>query len=476
MSGKLLRIMSIAACLAPSMALSLQLPIPQVTRQGARSLPPPVTTTIPAKTLSLHQSILLALRNNPTVKSSQIQRIVDRYQVMLAKHVFRPQYQLHLSQTLDHDAKPRYQLSPGVQIKTPMGAEIGVNYADDLTGHSGATTLSWKQPLLRGFGAVNKIPYADAMANDQVAQLNYHENVAAVINGVVLAYRNLVKDYNNITIQKDFLKASSASLQRYKLRVKVGKMAPSDILQQSASYESTKLSYVQQKNALQQDYQQFLSAIGLVPEAKLKIQRHIAVSDFPLPRQQQAIDRTLTGNIAYRQALIQLQSTRRAIQAAKDQRKWQLNMTASTTLNSAGHTRSGPALLFDLDIPIDNLQGRANEVSARVALEQAQLALKQKKDNLVRQVMTRLRTIRSDWAQIKVAGDGVHLQSETLKAAQLRLKYGRSTVFEVTQVQNTLLQQNMALVAAKMTYLNDITALYDLWGGTLKKWHIQLRE
>ena len=439
------------------------------------------------KTLSLHEAIMLTLRSNPDVKSSEIQRIIDKYQVILAKQVFRPQYKFNFTSTLQHHMLPVYSLTPSVSLKTHSGSEFGVNYANDLNGGNGATTLSWTQPLLKGFGAVNTVSLYDAFTNEKVAKLTFKNKVITSVVGVIVAYRQLVQDYNNLDIQKHFLKESAEALRQYKLKVKVGKMAPSDILQQKANYETTKLAVVQQENSLQQNYQNFLSAIGLVPTAKINIVKKISIKHYRLPTQDGAIKRALAGNIAYRQALLQLENTRRAIITAKDERKWTLNLTGSQTFGSADAAipglpseytdpiNSGPALTFDLDIPIDNVQGKADEVDARVQLEQAKLALEQQKEDLIRQVMTQVQTIRSDWQQIQVSKSAVSLQAATLQAARLKLNYGRSTVFEVTQDQDLLLQQETSLVGTEITYLNDITGLQTIWGDTLNVWGVKLR-
>jgi len=64
------------------------------------------------------------------------------------------------------------------------------------------------------------------------------ERYAIVVN-VVISYWQLVQGYNSLKIQRRFLKKSAQTLRRYKLRVKVGKMASSDLLQQKANYETT---------------------------------------------------------------------------------------------------------------------------------------------------------------------------------------------------------------------------------------------
>ena len=448
------------------------------------SLPLPSAKSLPKKTLTLREAIMLALRSNPDVKSSEIQRIVDKYQVILAKQIFHPQYKLNFTSTLQHSLKPAYSLVPDVSLLLHNGSQFSIDYSNSLDAGDAVTMFSWRQPLIKGYGAVNTVPLYDALTNEKIAKLSFKNNIISSIVGVIASYRRLVQDFNNLAIQKRFLKESAEALRQYQLKVKVGKMAPSDILQQKANYETTKLALVQQQNSLQQDYQVFLSAIGLVPTAHLNIIKKIPTEHYPLPTEQEAIRRALKGNIAYHQALLQLENTRRAIITAQDERKWKLDVTGTETVKNENTginglpvttLNEGESVLFDLEIPIDNVQGKADEVSARVQLEQTKLALEQQKEDLIRQVMTQLQSVRSDWQQIQVSRSAVGLQSATLKAARLKLNYGRSTVFEVTQDQDLLLQQETSLVGTEINYLNDITGLQTIWGNTLDIWNIQLR-
>lgn len=436
------------------------------------------------KVLTLKDAIMLALRNNPAIRSSELQRIIDKYQVILAKQTFRPKYNLSFNDTVNQQTFPTYGLRSGVELLTPIGSRIGVNYLNNATGGGGAGSFTWVQPLLRDFGRVNQISVEDAFSNDRIAKLAFKNNIIVAVVNVIAAYRQLVQNYNNLRIQKRILKESADALQQYKLKVRVGKMAPSDLLQQKANYETTKLAVVRQENALQQNYQRLLSTIGLMPTANLLIVKKIAMKRFRLPTEAQAIQKALQGNIAYQQALLRLENTKRAIISAKNERKWKLNVKASAQIGEDNPAPTGLLLTpipnegsqvqFDAEIPIDNVKGKADEVDAEVQLEQAKLTLQQEKQDLIRQVMTQLQTIRSDWQQIQVSRSAVSLQAATLKAARLKLNYGRATVFEVTRDQDSLLQQETSLVATEIAYLNDITALENTWGTTLDVWNIQL--
>ena len=90
------------------------------------------------------------------------------------------------------------------------------------------------------------------------------------------------------------------------LKYKVGKLCQSDLLQQKENVETTRLAYVQQQNELEQNYQSFLQAIGLVATANLKIETHISYQQDQVPNREVCIRLALEHNIAYQSAVIQL--------------------------------------------------------------------------------------------------------------------------------------------------------------------------
>ena len=93
----------------------------------------------------------------------------------------------------------------------------------------------------------------------------------------------------------------------------------------------------------------------------------------------------------------------------------------------------------------------------------------------MRQVMTQWQQIQSQKLQIQVSKTSIELQKKSLADARLKLKYGRSTAFEVTQLQNNLLQAETNLIGTEISYLNDITTLHQTMGITLDVWDIKLR-
>ncbi|PNT89855.1 TolC family protein [Coxiella burnetii] len=448
-----------------------------------------------AKHLSLSEAILLALRNNPDVISSELQRVVDKFALEVAHNEFEPQFTLGGTAGYAWRSKPTYSLNAGVSVKTPLGAVLETSYGTSFTGGPGSATITITQPLLKGAGwAYNIIDFANAVDDERVARLTFKNSIITAVDAVIKAYRTLVEDYNKLTIQRRTLLRIEQTVRQSELRVKAGKLAPSDLLQQQANLASTRLSMMQQQSSLDADYQAFLKTLGLTATAKVIIDQRIEEAIYPIPSVDAAIRLALLNNIDYQTSVIQLRAARRAVISAKNQARWQLDVVASTTIgngngNGGGSSISpisqgsapitggggGPSLGFTLNIPINDVQAKAQIIDARIELEQAKLALEEKKEDLIRNVTNQINQLHNQYAQIKVAEHGVELQRRTLENAQLKLRFGKTTVFEVNQLQDQLLEQETDLVAQRIEFLNAITDLDNTLGITLDKWGITLR-
>ena len=450
-----------------------------------RELPAPATLPIAPKKLGLNEAIALALRYNPNVKIGELQRILDKFglETVIRQYgvVWNP---LTVTSTLQNKAYPTWTAGEGFGVTAVSGTNFSLAHTNNLLGGMGTNTLTLTQPLLQGFGfAVNRIPYQNALDSEGVARLNFKNNVMTVVVNVITNYRSLVAAYNSLKTSEQTLVSQEQTVAQSKLQVHIGQMAPSDLLQQQANLEATRLSVVQGQDSLRDSYQSFLSSLGLDPSAQLLIDTNITVDDKKIPDLQACIDLALKYNVAYRSALLQLNITKRALITAENARKWTLNVSSSVQL---GSQRSGvgqpiapiatnPTLGMSLSVPIDNVSLKQAVVSAKVGIENAKLTLEQQKEDLVRQVMTQWSGIQNQYQQIEIAVDGVKLQRKTLDNAKLRLKYGKSSVFEVNTLETSLLSQEIALINTKISYLNQVTAFYQTLGITLDKWHIKLR-
>ena len=453
--------------------------------EGAAKLPNPESLPPVARHMSLFEAIALSLRSNPAVRIAELNRISNKFALEVALQPSKVQWSpFTLTSTVVNGAYPTWSTGTGIAVNAPSGTSFSDTYTNNLLGGIGNQALQIQQQILKGFGfAVNDVPYENAYDNEKTARLTFKNSVITSVVAVINAYRTLVQAYGTLVTNKQNYTSQAQDVANAKLEVEAGTLAPSELLQEESSVASAQLSVVQAQQSLRTDYLLFLTSLGLRSDANIIIDQSIHVRNAHVPTLKKCTEIALKTNINYLQALLALKITKRALITAKDARKWTLSMTAATTVGSQrtalgspiANTSTNPSLAFSLSVPIDQINLKQNEVNAKIAIETAEMNLTQTKETLISNVMNQWDQIRNDQEQIKISEDGVILNEQTVKNSKLQLKYGKIPAFQLTTLEQTLLSSQIALISTKISYLNDITTLYQTLGITLDKWHIKLR-
>lgn len=465
-------------------------PLPSDLRQNVQQLalkplPKPGHTTRKPLTLSLNEAILLALRNDPTVITSELQRVIDKFNLIVAHwQYWEPQYSLQGTVAIPTNGATTYGLSTaGVKATTPIGTVLQANYTQSNLfagpggGVGGGTAFSVTQPLLNGFGwAYNTTGWYNALDAEETAKLNYKSAVIGQVVSTITNYRGLVQAYASLDIQKTQLAATKLSLDQLGLKLKAGQESKSDYIQQKAQYENQLVQYVNAQQAIETSYYTFLQGLGLDPTADVVIDKKVVVTDFSIPPIKQAIATALQGNIAYQQALIGLRATQRNLITAKSNALWTVNAVYSAGLGNSGASNGGGSNIgLQWTIPINALNLKQAVLNAQVAVETAEVNLANTKRGVINSVISQIITLQSQYQQIKLAQEQVKLQILTVNNTRLKLKFGQSTVFELNTEQQNLINAQNSLLNTEITFENNLTSLYQYLGLTLDRWKIKLR-
>lgn len=446
-------------------------------------LPIPCRTPLLHKRLTLKDAIVLALRNNPNVRVAELQRIIDKFQLEVQHNVYEPQYTFVANALFQEGDKPQYTLAPTVNLLTPTGATIQTSYNQTWVGGGGTgTTVTTviTQPLLRGFGpAVTMAPLLNAEYSEAIARMNLKNQVMTTVTQVIQSYYALVQAYNNLTVNELALESSLVTLNQLQLKIKAGQVAPMDLTQQQTQVANFRLAVVQSKNAIVQAYQTLLFTLGLDPNSNLSIDKNIDINEFKVPSIRQSTRLALANNTSYLQGVYGLKQSEIAVLLAQDQQKWLLNAVATktfTTISGGGAIGGGGAnsVQLNLNIPINDMPRRQQLVNAKVQLEQQRILLDQTKRQVQTQVLTFVQSLVFQQQQIVQAEAAVAYAQTALDVELKKLRFGRSTVFEVTQLRNDLTSAQLNLITQKITYVNTLAQFEQAVGITLEKWGIQL--
>ncbi len=153
---------------------------------------------------------------------------------------------------------------------------------------------------------------------------------------------------------------------------------------------------------------------------------------------------------------------------------------------SGGFPNSGYDSLFNgqnratniqlqLIVPIRDINLQGQLVSGKVAVDQAEITLAATRRGVIASATNAYYTLINTKQQIAQAQQSVDLAALSLKNANIRLNYGRSTPFEVTTLQNNLTNAQISLINTEINYVNALASFEQVLGITLDRWHLCVR-
>jgi outer membrane protein len=459
------------------------------------------------KIITLKDAVFLALRNNPDVRSAEIQRIADKFALVLAKNQFQPQYTLtgsaqyvYATSGGSRSITRQYTASPSVALENHYGTQFSVASANPWGpgGHyNPSLTLQIIQPLIQGFGK----PVVDAALNNAkdteiINRLTFKGQAITTITTVINDYLAFVQAYQQHKADDAVLKSSEQTVNKTKLLIKAGKIAGSAIVQAKSSVATQKITAEEDTNAIDTTRNTLLNDLGLPPKAmiyppkKFDYKKLVSLlkANTMLPDLKTSEKIGIQNNIAYQTALITVRTLIRSVMTAKDARRWTLNLTAQEVRGggSGGGRNAGTASLINnrnysseadlnLTVPIDDVGQQNAVVDSEVALEQERIALQETYRSLVEQVDTDYHTIKSNWRQLVLSRQAFALQLKTYHINQQQFLMGTISNFQLATVLKTLNTDTLAVISNQISYLDSIADYEENLGVSLEPWHVKVR-
>lgn len=456
-----------------------------------------------APLLSLDDAVLLALRYNPTIQNAEIQRIVDKFNLRLAKYSYELQYALTGNFQYNNSTSNgvngegnKFTLSPQVSYLSPIGTQV-VAGVTNVWSHVGGqshysnpqATLNITQPLLQGFGTtVTMAPLYNAYDQELINRLSLQNVAITTITQVVSKYTALVQAINTLKSLELSLATSQKTVKQYQIKLKVGQVAPADIIQFETDVSSKQQSIEAQKITIKQARFALLETLGLDHKTPFTVTDRVGLDDTKLPTLEQSIELALKNDINYQTQKINYRIAQRQFKVTLDKLRWTLNANVVQSVGggTGGPPNSGVDSLFNgqnknlsaglqLNVPINDVPAKAAVVQAKVGLKQSETLLDAQKRQVIDTARTAYYTLMSQKRQITQAQTTLELSNRNLKNAYIRLDVGRATPFEVSSLQSSLTLAEINLISSEISYINALAAFEQIVGTTLDRWNVQIR-
>lgn len=455
------------------------------------------------KQLTLHDAVWLSLRYNPNIKNAEVDRVVQKYNLVVAKNQFELQYALNAATNYNYSKSDGFEststtttLTPSTSLNLPSGASVNAGLTNTLNGgntngtYNPSMTVNITQPLMRGFGsAVTLTPLANAYDAERINKLNLRETIIATITKVVGDYYTVIENQQNLITQKLAVDDVTKRLQQNQIKIKAGKIPPSDIVQAQADLAQAQLGYTSAENTLLQSKLTLLNDIGLAPNENIVIDTNLADTPDPLlPTLDDTKKLVLANDTAYQTSLINYHVDERGLKVAQDNERAQLNLTVSgTTGSSSGDgsnsgiesltngSNQNAAIGLSLSVPIDDVTTKQATLSAKAKLQEDNINIRNQEWTLETSAINNLSNITTLKKQLDIAKTAVDAQSKALELANIKRKYGLGSQLDVSIQQTALTTARLNYTNTKISYLNAMLQFRQLLGKTLEDWGVEVR-
>lgn len=471
-----------------------------------RGVEPPAESQGPEISLSLPEAVALGLRQNRSIRSAYLNRVVQKFQLDLDEDLFVPKLNsIGLSASRDWTARrvggttitDSTSLTPqgSASWALPTGGAITATKGMSQTtvrgpGATKSGASSWhvgiSQPLLKGAGLdIGMAPLRLTRLTEKSNILALKRTVSGIVTDIIAAYYTFIGAHQNAMIARNGLERARGLLDVNQALIAAGRMADNEIFQTETSVANQELSLLAAEDAFLAARLQLNTLLALPLDTRIipaeEIRAEPLQVDLALAR-----NLALENNPDYLGQIIALERARIDLMVTENQELWDVSLTAGRTYNQDGRTaweatRSKPetttsSVGLTVTIPLDRRPAQLATLSSKIAVQEAEWALDDRRESLDKGVQDAVRDVGIRWRQLELARRARGLAEQSLDVEMIKLRNGRTTNFQVLSVEDSLRAAETAELAAVTAYLNALATLDQQLGTTLDTWSISLND
>jgi outer membrane protein TolC len=394
----------------------------------------------------------------------------------------------------------RLNLPTGTQLEASVNTtslKTNTQFAFLNPQYNVSGSLSFRQPLLRGFTESGRKELTQAELKYDAAKARYDQEVLAVKSVVEQTYWNLYTSERDYAVQKLTRDRAEAFLKEAELRQKAGLVGPSQVANAKTFLAEQELLLINSEEQLDAQSDKLASLIGVRPEKSLSRFKVVdnPPKNFPVEPVDQILEYTLGNNL-------DLKAAKKEIDAAKsltDAADWDvlpsLDLVGSLSSSALGGTPKD--VIFGGDTLTTTAGGSFGEVlnevfkrnypgwsigvefslpigfrpglGERDRLEAQEMNVKQRyialRRSLEEQVRNAYRKLSHGNARLKAAAEGVEAAQEQVRIGMIEFKNGKITAFELVRLSEDFAVAQRRYSNALVRTVNAVAELKQLTSG-----------
>jgi outer membrane protein TolC len=509
------------------LVLAVALPAAALAQQPAPSpspapVPPPAAgaaTNTSASTgavleLTLDEAVRRTLENNvdiaverfnPEDSAEQVDELRGFYEPVLTSTVTsnsatRPASNVFAgAENIDTDT---LNYNFGVVQFVPTGGDLRLDFTNRRTStnsifesfnpsYNSNLDLSYNQPFLRNFKTdARRNQIKVAKKNREISDVQFRQTVVNTVASVKQSYYDLIYALDNLEAQRKSLALASKLLEENQIRVRVGTMAPLDVVAAESEVASREEAVIVAEAAVAEAEDALKRAIFNTNEPAVWNTRIVPVerptAEAVTVDMDAAVRNALANRTDIQAARKRLESAEYDVDYARNQLLPDLNLVAGYGTTGIGGTffereglggdvirtvpggysdaisdvfgRKFPTWTLGVNFayPILNRQAGAAEARARISRDQTAATIRRTEMQITGEVRSAARAVETNYKRVESTRAARVLQERRLDAETKKFAAGMSTNFLVTQSQRDLAIAEVAELRAIADYRKSL--------------------
>ena len=373
---------------------------------------------------------------------------------------------------------------------TSFRSENGIILPNPFESSQGSASLVINQHLLRDFW-IDSTRLGIRVAKNRLkySELQLLLRLMQTVTQTEVAYYNLVALREYVQVQEKAVELAERLLQENRKRVEVGAMAPLDEKQAESQTAASRADLLAAQNAVaiqENTLKNLLTAqysdwadLQIVPAESLKAERQLF-------NRQDSWSKGLEKRPELLQAKLDLEQAGIQLKYAKNQLLPLVDIFGTFGYNGSGPEFSGaledirrrdlPAWSYGgmISFPLANTGARNAYRSNEALLERSVLSVKRLEQQIMVEIDNALKTAQSAFQRVAATRAAREYAEAALQAEQKKLESGKSTSFQVLQLQKDLTDARGAEIRALADYNNALAQLSLAEGTTLLRHKIDV--
>jgi outer membrane protein TolC len=344
-------------------------------------------------------------------------------------------------------------------------------------------TATYNQNLLQGFGTeITTAPLVIARKQGETADYTFQLAMINLVAATEGQYWAVVQAQRQVDADKLSLQTAQKQLDENNIRLKVGTMAPLDIVSAEAQVASAEQTIIGDQAKLDNAKDALIRALynNAPRPAGLELTDQPNLGHSQLS-EDEAVKMALERRLELKQDALTNDVNRLNLTVAQDKVRPSLGAFVTYTGNTNDYNSFGPTnsdlakanypgytVGLKFAMPIQNNAAKGGVVQARANLREGELNMRSQQLDITLAARTAVRSVKADEESVKAAAKTVYFQEQTLEAEQKKFDNGMSTNFNVLQDMSNLDAARSKEIQAQIQYANDVTALEQAVGDLLE--------